>query len=288
MHPMRQHTVQCLSPAGLHRMAYTEWGDPKNPRVLICVHGLGRCGRDFDFIAAALADRYRVVCPDIVGRGRSDWLKVKALYEVPQYVADIVTLIARLDVETVDWLGTSMGGLIGMGLAAQESTPIGRLVLNDVGPVVAVASLQRIDQTLGKAPRFDTFADAEKYIRLVSATFGNLTDAQWHHLTEHVVRQAPDGKFDMCYDPGIAEPAKKTLEMCQGKDLELWPLYDAIRCPTLVLRGAQSDLLLPDTVTKMAGRGPRAKVVEIPDVGHAPMLMDASQVAVVSEFLLAA
>lgn len=288
MHPMRQHTVQCLSPAGLHRMAYTEWGDPKNPRVLICVHGLGRCGRDFDFIAAALADRYRVVCPDIVGRGRSDWLKVKALYEVPQYVADIVTLIARLDVETVDWLGTSMGGLIGMGLAAQESTPIGRLVLNDVGPVVAVASLQRIDQTLGKAPRFDTFADAEKYIRLVSATFGNLTDAQWHHLTEHVVRQAPDGKFDMCYDPGIAEPAKKTLEMCQGKDLELWPLYDAIRCPTLVLRGAQSDLLLPDTVTKMAGRGPRAKVVEIPDVGHAPMLMDASQVAVVREFLLAA
>lgn len=288
MHPMRQHTVQCLSPAGLHRMAYTEWGDPKNPRVLICVHGLGRCGRDFDFIAAALADRYRVVCPDIVGRGRSDWLKVKALYEVPQYVADIVTLIARLDVETVDWLGTSMGGLIGMGLAAQESTPIGRLVLNDVGPVVAVASLQRIDQTLGKAPRFDTFADAEKYIRLVSATFGNLTDAQWHHLTEHVVRQAPDGKFDMCYDPGIAEPAKKTLEICQGKDLELWPLYDAIRCPTLVLRGAQSDLLLPDTVAKMAGRGPRAKVVEIPDVGHAPMLMDASQVAVVSEFLLAA
>lgn len=288
MHPMRQHTVQCLSPAGLHRMAYTEWGDPKNPRVLICVHGLGRCGRDFDFIAAALADRYRVVCPDIVGRGRSDWLKVKALYEVPQYVADIVTLIARLDVETVDWLGTSMGGLIGMGLAAQESTPIGRLVLNDVGPVVAVASLQRIDQTLGKAPRFDTFADAEKYIRLVSATFGNLTDAQWHHLTEHVVRQAPDGKFDMCYDPGIAEPAKKTLEMCQGKDLELWPLYDAIRCPTLVLRGAQSDLLLPDTVAKMAGRGPRAKVVEIPDVGHAPMLMDASQVAVVREFLLAA
>ena len=288
MHPMRQRIVQCLSPAGLHRMAYTEWGDPKNPRVLICVHGLGRCGRDFDFIAEALSDRYRVVCPDIVGRGQSDWLKVKALYEVPQYVADIVTLIARLDVERVDWLGTSMGGMIGMGLAAQENTPIARLVLNDVGPVVAVASLERIDQTLGKAPRFDSFADAEKYIRLVSATFGKLTDAQWHHLTEHVVRTAADGKIEMRYDPGIAEPAKKTLEKCQGKDLELWPLYDAIRCPTLVLRGAQSDLLLPGTVAKMAQRGPKARTVEIPDVGHAPMLMDEAQVAVVREFLLPA
>lgn len=285
MHSMRQNTVQCASPVGLHRMAYTEWGDPHNPRVLICVHGLGRCGRDFDFIGNALSDEYRVVCPDIVGRGRSDWLALKSLYAVPQYVADLITLIARLDVEHVDWLGTSMGGMIGMALAAQHQAPIARLVLNDVGPVITYASILRIDQTLGKAPRFDTFDQAEQYVRLVSATFGKFSDAQWRHLTEHVVRAAADGKFEFCYDPGIAEPFRETLQQCQGKDIELWPFYDAIRCPTLVMRGALSDLLTPETVSQMTQRGPRARTAEVPEVGHAPMLMDDDQVAVVKAFL---
>lgn len=282
---MREHTVQCLSPAGLHRMAYTEWGDPHNPRVLVCVHGLTRCGRDFDFLAESLSADYRVVCPDVVGRGRSDWLKHKALYGIPQYAADMVTLLARLDVETVHWLGTSMGGLIGMALAAQENTPISRLVLNDVGPLITAVSLQRIGTYLGQAPRFDSFDQAEAFVRFVSAPFGKLTDLQWKHLTQHVVRTAADGKIEFCYDPGIAESFRQGQG--GGQDVDLWPLYDAISCPTLVMRGALSDLLLPETVAQMAVRGPRARTAEIPGVGHAPMLLDEAQVSIVRDFLLA-
>jgi pimeloyl-ACP methyl ester carboxylesterase len=284
MTEMRQRTVQCLNPAGLHDMAYVEWGAPANPDVLVCVHGLTRCGRDFDFLAAALCDRYRVICPDVVGRGRSDWLPDKSHYVMPQYCADMVTLLARADAGRVHWLGTSMGGIIGMALAAMPKTPISRLVLNDVGPVITAISIARIGQALGQAPRFKSIEEAEAYVRLVSAPFGKLTDAQWRHLTVHTQRATADGGFEMAYDPGIAEPYRG--EMGEGKDVELWPLYDAIRCPTLVLRGAESDLLTAATAQQMAGRGPKAKVVEIPDVGHAPMLMDPSQIAIVREFLI--
>ena len=282
---MRSRTVQCLSPAGLHRMAYTEWGDPANPRVLVCVHGLTRCGRDFDFLAGMLSDEYRVICPDVVGRGQSDWLRNKALYGVPQYAADMVTLLARLDAEEVHWLGTSMGGLIGMALAAQENTPVKRLVLNDVGPVLTAVSLKRIGEYLGQAPRFDSIEQAEAFVRLVSAPFGRLTDAQWRHLTTHVVRTAADGRIEFRYDPGIAQPFAQ--DAGGGQDVDLWPLYDAIRCPTLVLRGADSDLLLAKTAAQMASRGPHARTVEIAGVGHAPMLLDESQVGIVRNFLLA-
>ncbi len=286
MTAMREFAVQCISPAGLHHMAYTEWGETDNPKVLVCVHGLTRSGRDFDFLAESLSSEYRVVCPDVVGRGRSDWLRIKALYGVPQYVADMVTLLARLDVETVHWLGTSMGGLIGMALAAQENTPITRLVLNDVGPTITAVSLQRIGDYLGQAPRFDSVEQAEAFVRFVSMPFGKLGDLQWRHLTTHVVRRATDGKFEFCYDPGIAEPFKQ--DQGNGQDVDLWPLYDAIRCPTLVLHGALSDLLLPETVAQMAERGPHALAVDIPGVGHAPMLLDEVQVAPVREFLLGA
>ncbi len=286
MNVMREQSVQCISPAGLHRMAYTEWGEPDNPKVLVCVHGLTRSGRDFDFLAERLAGEYRVVCPDVVGRGRSDWLKNKALYGVPQYAADMVTLLARLNVDSVHWLGTSMGGLIGMALAAQENTPIARLVLNDVGPTITAVSLRRIGDYLGQAPRFDSVEQAEAFVRFVSIPFGKLSDQQWRHLTTHVVRRAADGKVEFCYDPGIAEPFKQ--DQGGGQDVDLWPLYEAIRCPTLVLHGALSDLLLPETVAQMAGRGPHALTVEIPGVGHAPMLLDEAQVAPVRAFLLAA
>lgn len=286
MFSMREETVQCLSPAGLHRMTYTEWGDPDNPRVLVCVHGLTRSGRDFDYLAQSLSGEYRVVCPDVVGRGKSDWLKHKALYGIPQYAADMVTLLARLNGGTVHWLGTSMGGLIGMALAAQENTPISRLVLNDVGPLITAVSLRRIGEYLGQAPRFDSYAQAEAFVRFVSAPFGKLSAEQWQHLTRHVVRTAADGKIEFCYDTGIAEPFK--AEQGGGNDVDLWPLYEAIHCPTLVMRGANSDLLLPETLAQMASRGPRAMTVEIPGVGHAPMLLDDSQVGIVREFLLAA
>jgi pimeloyl-ACP methyl ester carboxylesterase len=284
---MRQRFVQCLSRAGLHNMAYTEWGDQHNPRVLVCVHGLTRCGRDFDDLAQGLCDRFRVVCPDIVGRGRSDWLHDKSLYVVPQYVADMVTLLARLDAEAVHWLGTSMGGLIGMGLAAQEGSPIRRLVLNDVGPVLAATSLARIGEYLGNAPRFDNIEQAELFVRQVSEPFGPLTDAQWRHLTVHTTRVAADGKVEFVYDPGIAAPYVAEMRSAgAGRDVEMWPLYDAVSCPTLVLRGERSDLLSVDTARAMTERGPRARVVVVPGVGHAPMLMDPAQISVVRNFLL--
>ncbi|AJP48308.1 alpha/beta hydrolase [Rugosibacter aromaticivorans] len=283
---MREGQVNCLSTAGFHHMAYVEWGDAHNPRVLICVHGLTRNGRDFDFLAQALEADYRVICPDVVGRGKSDWLANKSLYVMPQYCADMVTLLARLNVETIDWLGTSMGGLIGMALAAQPGNPIRRLVLNDVGPVVSAVSLARIGDYLGTPPRFDSIEEAEAYVRKVSAPFGPLTDTQWRHLTVHAVREAKDGKIEFVYDPGIAQAYRQGQQLSGGKDVELWPLFDAITCPTLLLRGEQSDLLTPQTAQAMTQRGPHAQLIEIPGVGHAPVLMDDAQIAPVRDFLL--
>lgn len=281
---MREKSVQCLGPKGLHRIAYTEWGDPHNPKVLVCVHGLTRNGRDFDYLARILAADYRVICPDVVGRGKSDYLKDPADYGFPLYLNDMVALLARLDVPSVHWLGTSMGGLIGMMLAAQPNTPITRLVLNDVGPLVTKESLQRIGQYVGKAPHFPSLEDAEKYVRLVSAPFGPLSDEQWRHLTLYATRQRHDGQFEMAYDPGIGEPFRKAFIYM---DVDLWPVYDAVACPTLLVRGAESDLLRHDTAEEMGRRGPMAKLVEIPGVGHAPMFMNAEQVQLVRDFLLA-
>ncbi len=283
---MREGKVKCLSAAGFHHMAYVEWGDAANPRVLVCVHGLTRCARDFDFFAQALAADYRVVCPDVAGRGRSDWLRNKSLYGIPQYCADMTTLLAKLNAEAVDWVGTSMGGLIGMALACQPETPIARLVLNDVGPVITATSLARIGSYLGAAPRFDTIGQAEVFVRFVSATFGKFSDEEWRHLTRHVTRTAADGKVEFAYDPGIAQSFREMQAAGEGKDVEMWPLYDGVACPTLLLRGESSDLLTHETALQMSGRGPRAKLVEVPGVGHAPMLMDAAQVAPVREFLL--
>ena len=279
----RQHFVQCLSPKGLHRIAYLEWGDAANGNVLVCVHGLTRCARDFDNFARAMSDRYRVVCPDVAGRGSSGWLADPMGYQIPQYVSDMVTLIARLDVEKVDWVGTSMGGLIGLGLAAQPDTPIRKLVLNDAGPVVTKVSLERIATYVGVAPTFPGIEAADQYIRAVSATFGPHTDAEWRFLTEVVVRKQPDGSYKMHYDPKLAEPFKQLMP--EG-DLELWPLYDAVRSPMLVVRGAQSDLLTRATCEAMKTRGPKAKIVEIEGVGHAPTLMHADQIEVVRRFLI--
>lgn len=279
----RQCQVQCITPSGLHQLAYTEWGDPGKRKVLVCVHGLSRCGRDFDTLARAMAGDYRVVCPDVPGRGLSGWLKNPMEYQVQTYVADMVTLLARLDADCVHWVGTSMGGMIGMALASLGETPLNKLVLNDVGPVIAAASLGRIGEYLGMAPAFPDFAAAVQYVRAVSATFGAHSDAEWATLTEHVVRRQPDGGYRMHYDPAIAAPFRAAKI---DKDIELWHYYDTIKCPTLVLRGAQSDLLRRETLQEMAARGPRAKTVEIADVGHAPTLMHADQVAIVRDFLL--
>jgi pimeloyl-ACP methyl ester carboxylesterase len=280
----RQRKVQCVSPTGLHRMAYLEWGSRDNPRVIVCVHGLTRCARDFDFLARGLAARYRVVCPDVAGRGDSDWLTNPHEYQVPTYVGDMVTLLARLDVETVHWVGTSLGGLVGMALAALPGSPITRLVLNDVGAVVTRASVARIGSYVGKWPPLPTMDAAEAYVRTVSAPFGPHTDAEWRFLTEHVVRENADGSFRMHYDPAISVPFKAP-QPAKDQDLAHWHLYERIGCPTMVLRGEHSDLLTRDTASEMARRGPRAKVVEIAGVGHAPTLIHEDQIRIVREFL---
>ncbi|HEX6363679.1 MAG TPA: alpha/beta hydrolase [Albitalea sp.] len=279
----RRRSVQCASARGLHRIAYLEWGDPRNRDVLVCVHGLTRSSRDFDDLARALCAQFRVVCPDIAGRGDSDRLADARLYAVPQYVADMVTLIARLDVEAVSWLGTSMGGLIGMALAAQAHSPVARLVLNDAGPVISRASLERIAGYLGTRMQFRSLEEADAYLRAISAPFGPHSDTQWRFLTETWLRRNDDGTWRAHYDPRIAEAFRASMP---EKDMELWPVYDAIRCPTLVIRGENSDLLSKTTTAEMSVRGPKAKVVEIRGVGHAPTLMHPDQIALVRDFLL--
>ena len=277
---MNERQLSCLSLHGFHRVTYYEWGDPANSKILICVHGLTRNGRDFDDIAKALCSEYRVLCPDIPGRGKSEWLTHKEDYSYPVYCADMAALIARSGAQTVDWIGTSMGGLIGMLLAAQPNSPIGRLVMNDVGPFIPKASLERLSTYVGKPVSFDSFGDFEHYIRTVSESFGPLTEMQWRHLAQTTARRNDDGRWGTNYDPAIALAFAGPIA-----DVVLWPFWDQIRCPTLLLRGKESDLLLSETARDMTRRGPKAKLVEFAGIGHAPMLMEQSQIAVVREFL---
>ncbi|HZP93285.1 MAG TPA: alpha/beta hydrolase [Burkholderiales bacterium] len=279
---MREAHIASLGPHGFHRVRYYEWGEADNPRVLICAHGLTRNGRDFDDLARALCSDFRVLCPDVVGRGRSDWLAHKEDYGYPLYCSDMAALIARSGAETVCWVGTSMGGLIGMLLAAQPNSPIRALVMNDIGPFIPKPSLVRLSEYVGKDPAFDSFDALEQYIRMVSAPFGPLTDAQWRHLTTTSATRHEDGKWRLIYDPAIGIAFQGQVD-----DVVLWPLWDRVRCPTLVLRGAESDLLLKDTAVEMTRRGPNAKLVEFAGIGHAPMLMAEDQIDVVREFLLA-
>ncbi|OVZ62146.1 alpha/beta hydrolase [Pigmentiphaga sp. NML080357] len=285
----RLEYVTCLSPAGLHRMAYWEWGDPANDRVLVCAHGLTRTGRDFDVLARRMSDRYRVVCPDVVGRGRSDWLSNPAYYTVPQYVADMMPLLARVQAETLHWFGTSMGGLIGMALAGLQASPIDKLVLNDVGPRLDPLALSRIGQYLGKAPAFASFDEARAYVSTVSASFGEHTDEQWDALTRYAVRQSdgPDGPWVMHYDPAIAEAfAAVDPASMIAAEAALWHVYANIECPILIVRGERSDLLSDDTAQQMLVRNPHARRVDIPGVGHAPTFMTEAQLEIAERFLM--
>jgi pimeloyl-ACP methyl ester carboxylesterase len=268
--------------SGVYCMAYREWGDPANPEVVLCAHGLTRNGRDFECLADALAKDFRVVAPDVVGRGESDWLRDPAGYHLSMYVQDMLVLIGRLNVQKLAWVGTSMGGLIGMVLAAMPGSPIKRLVLNDIGPAIAPAALARIAEYVGKVPPLPTRAAAEGYIRAVSAPFGPHSDAQWAFLTEVMLK--PDGEgWRINYDPGIAVPFRDLATNPAGADL--WPFYDHIACPTLLTRGAQSDLLSAETACAMSERGPKAKWIDFDGVGHAPTFLHDDQIAVVAGFL---
>jgi pimeloyl-ACP methyl ester carboxylesterase len=270
----------------LHRMAYWEWGDPANPRVLICCHGLTRQGRDFDTLARALCGHYRVVCPDVVGRGRSDRLENPLGYQVAQYIADMVTLLARLNAASVDWVGTSMGGLIGLGVAALSGSPVRRLVLNDIGPTIEAASLVRIGAYLGEPVHWPTLDEAADAMWAVSTGFGPHTREQWLALTEPQLIADGTG-FKPRYDPAIAVPfLAATPEFARASEPLLWQAYDSLTLPTLLLRGAESDVLTHATAQAMTLRGPRAHLVEFAGVGHAPMFVQPDQVEVVRDFLL--
>ncbi|MDD4944267.1 alpha/beta hydrolase [Rhodoferax sp.] len=292
--------VTCPDPQGGHRMAYWQWGQPDSAHVVLCVHGLTRVGKDFTVLAQALCRRaaeqgrpLRVVCPDVAGRGRSDWLKDPALYQLPTYAADMLTLLQQLNAHTLDWLGTSMGGLIGLVVASLPEPPacakVRRLVLNDVGPSIEWQALQRIGQYLGKTGVFDSEQQAADALWAIASSFGPHTPAQWLALTRPLLKPLPDGsgRLTLHYDPALAEPFKAlTPEAAAAGEAMLWQAYDRITAQTLLVRGAQSDLLSVQTAQAMTQRGPRAQLLEFAGVGHAPTFVAEPQVQAVLAFLL--
>jgi pimeloyl-ACP methyl ester carboxylesterase len=307
---MRQEYFHSLGNGSFHRIAYTDWGDTANPHVVLCVHGLARNSRDFDFLAAALADDCRVVCMDVAGRGESEWLDNKSHYTFSTYQNDAAAMLARATAPgssflgrlfrnkqpRLDWVGTSMGGLIGMFLAAKRGSPIRRLVLNDVGALIPWSALFRMKGYITRGRSFKSVDEVEAYVRDVCAPFGPLTDAQWRHLARHTARKNGNGAhsshYALRYDPAIGENLHGHIdpEFPIGPDMmrgiDLWNVWSKIECPVLVLRGANSEVLLRKTLDEMRERKPDLEVVEFPDVGHAPALMSAGQIRVVKEFLL--
>ncbi len=284
---MKARSLAVLGPRGFINLAYGEWEGPPGAPTVLCVHGLTRNSRDFDFLAQDLSARFRVVCPDMPGRGRSDWLDDAEDYAFPFYLAVLAALYARVDVPAVHWVGTSMGGLIGILFAALPKSPVRRLVLNDVGPVIAAEGLARIGKQVGGDPGFSNRQELEQHVRQVYAGFGPLTEPQWRHIAAYSGRTRADGKLGLAYDPKIGDAFRAKDGAANPGDLDLWPFYDQIRCPTLILRGADSDILRQADAVEMSRRGPRAEIIEFAGVGHAPALMAEDQIAAVRDFLLA-
>ena len=289
--------VNCPDANGGHRMAYWQWGNPVSRHVVVCVHGLTRQGRDFDSVAQALCDQsggtLRVVCPDVVGRGKSDWLKDPQGYQISTYVADMLPLLNQLQADTLDWLGSSMGGLIGMVLAGQPELPafarIRRLILNDVGPTIEWQSIERIGQYLGNTGAFQTEQQAADALWKYAGSFGPHTPEQWLALTRPMLKPMADGsgRLTLHYDPKLALPfLTVTKESTEQGEALLWQTYDQIKADTLLVRGADSDLLSKATAQAMTQRGPKARLIEFAGVGHAPTFIAPDQVQAVLSFLL--
>jgi len=278
---MQKKSFLSLGPHGFHRIAYTHWGFAETGRTAFCAHGLTRNSRDFDFLAQSLCDTHQVICPDIAGRGQSDWLMNPQDYGFPTYINDMATLVAKIGDEHVDWIGTSMGGLIGMMLAAQVNSPIQRLIVNDVGPFIAKESIAYLAQYLGMNLTFNSQDELEHHLRQIHQPFGRLSDSMWRHMAEHSAKTDPNGQLTLHYDPAISEPFK-TMEPV---DIDLWPIWESIQCPVLILRGENSEMLSHETAQEMLKRGPDAELVEIPQVGHAPALMEDSQINLVKRWL---
>jgi len=292
--PVKRLLVPTLSVDGQkkepHYIAYTDWGDSQNPHVVVCVHGLTRNCRDFDYLARALESDCRVICVDVVGRGQSDWLEHAHDYDYyPLYLSDAVSLVAHIQSQynkriTLDWVGISMGGLIGMILAIQPNlpTPIHKLVLSDIGPLIPAIALKRIADYVGKDPRFDSFEAFKNYMKAISVSFGPLTEEQWDHMAIHSAREYADGSYGFRYDPKISISFKEH----EIQDIYLWEQWDQLDIPTLVLRGAESDILTAETAAQMRIRGAKAKIVELLGVGHAPMIIADDQIKIVRDFIL--
>lgn len=280
----RLREVISHSSGGFHKIAYTEWGDPAAEKVAICVHGLTRQGRDFDPLALRLTQfGYRVLCPDLPGRGRSDWLADHEGYALPQYAHDMISVIVRSGATSVDWIGTSLGGLTGIHVAAMRNSPIRRMVINDIGPFLPWQALSRLGSYLKTMPKsFANFHAAEAYFREILAPFGRLGDAEWYHLTKYSIARTPEGRFRLLVDPAIGHAFRPVMFY----NVSLWREWEAITCPVLALRGEHSDLLSADVAHSMTMRGPRAKLVEFPECGHAPALMDHKQIGTIVKWLV--
>jgi pimeloyl-ACP methyl ester carboxylesterase len=276
----RAGALRWLSPVGFFTLRWLEWG-PLDGAPVVCVHGLTRSGRDFDALASALAaSGRRVFCPDLPGRGASDWLPNPALYQPPIYSQALAHLLARMD-EPVDWVGTSLGGICGMGIAATPGNVIRRMVLNDVGAVIPASALQRIRDYINRpAQAFPDIAALEAHLRNVHAPFGNLTDAEWRHLAETSARRDAEGALQLHYDPAITH----AFSAGDIADIDLSPFWAAIAIPVMILRGATSDILPAEVAAEMA-RKPNARLIEIADAGHAPALMAADQISAIQGFL---
>ena len=307
----RLNNFPSLGPHGFHRLSYVEWGEADNPHVVICVHGLTRNARDFDELARALAADCRVICLDVAGRGGSDWLDHKEDYGFSLYVADAAALIARIAPPAaggrprffatsksrkrpeIDWIGTSMGGLIGMMLASKSRSPIRRLVLNDIGAMIPWAGLMYLQKIQGEpVHRFESLADVEAHLRRTCEAFGPLDDAQWSQMASHGARRRQDGGYSLDFDPGIIESLRRGApeDLGFGADfligVDLWRVWDKVKCPTLLIRGELSPLLTSTTVERMTSRGPGTEFVEFAGVGHAPWLKSPEQIAPIRKFLL--
>ncbi|SER43273.1 Pimeloyl-ACP methyl ester carboxylesterase [Nitrosomonas sp. Nm51] len=285
--------VPTLSADGTHKkphhIAYMDWGDMSNQHIVFCVHGLTRNCRDFDYLASDLSSQCRIICPDVVGRGQSDWLEDERDYDYyPVYLSDAAALVRHIQGQysstiTIDWVGISMGGLIGMMTAIDLKDAIRRMVISDIGPLIPVAALKRMSEYVGKGICFKDLESFEAYIRKISAPFGPLTDAQWRHLTIHSARLLGDGTYTFYYDPKISASFK---EHALQNDVDLWQYWDILQTPTLVIRGDKSDVLLAETAAQMQQRGPHATVINFPGIGHAPILLDEKQISIVKDFLL--
>ncbi len=278
---MNYQYINCPNPP--HKMAYLEWGDPANQRVLICVHGYTRNSRDFDFLAQALSSDYRIICPDIVGRGKSDWLVHEEGYTYSTYISDIFCLLAQLNIKKVDWIGTSMGGLIGMFIAQLPSNPIDKLILNDVGAFIPQEPLRKIAKYVLFGQRnFTNFAEVLDHVKKSYAGFGKLTEAQWKHLAQHSVTVESDHTYTLNYDPKIAYLLRSFPDI---KPVELWEVWQKINCQVLLIHGEDSDILQPETIAKMQSIKPEIKVINISETAHAPSLMTPEQINLIQNWL---